>query len=166
MSTNFSLPSFQAKAGVPGGKMRGVPDAAGCADPNTGWLIAADASGNMVVGGTSAVAPMWAAIAAYLMQCTGKSAGEISALLYSLPAGCMRDVTSGNNGTYVAKAGWDACTGQGVPVVAKLLTALQAPAPAPTPPAPTPPAPTPVTTTRTILVTGDSLTVKVDGKAV
>jgi kumamolisin len=166
VSTNFSLPSFQAKAGVPGGKMRGVPDAAGCADPNTGWLIAADASGNMVVGGTSAVAPMWAAIAAYLMQCTGKSAGEISALLYSLPAGCMRDVTSGNNGTYVAKAGWDACTGQGVPVVAKLLTALQAPAPAPTPPAPTPPAPTPVTTTRTILVTGDSLTVKVDGKAV
>ena len=44
VSTQFALPSFQAKAGVPGGKMRGVPDAAGCADPNTGWLIVAEIS--------------------------------------------------------------------------------------------------------------------------
>ena len=177
VSSQFALPSYQTKAGVPGGKMRGVPDAAGCADPNTGWLITADASGNIVVGGTSAVAPMWAAVAAYLAQNTGKSMGDVAALLYSLPAGCMRDVVSGNNGTYVAKAGWDACTGQGTPVVSKLLAALQSPAPVPptpvpptpvppTPVPPTPVPPAPVPTTRTIQVTGTSLTVKVDGRAV
>ena len=165
VSTQFAIPSFQAKAGVPGGKMRGVPDAAGCADPNTGWLIAADASGNEVVGGTSAVAPMWAAIVAYLSQSTGKSAGDVASALYGLPAGCMRDVTSGNNGTYVAKSGYDCCTGQGTPVVSKLLAALQTPAPAPTP---TPPAPTPTpsSTTRTIVVAGTSIAVTIDGKTV
>ena len=165
VSATFALPSFQTKSGVPGGKMRGVPDVAGCADPNTGWLIAADASGNSVVGGTSAVAPMWAAIAAYLSQSTGKSLGEVADLLYNLPAGCMHDVTSGNNGTYIAKAGYDCCTGQGTPVASKLLAALQTPAPTPAPaPTPTPPAPTPTVSTRSIQVTGTGLTVTVDGK--
>jgi len=170
VSALFTLPTYQAKAGVPGNKMRGVPDLAGCADPNTGWNIVIDASGShTVVGGTSAVAPMWAAIAAYLAASLGHSNGDLSAILYALTAGAMRDITSGNNGTYVAKAGYDCCTGLGAPVVSKLLAALQpqpvpVPVPTPTPPPPAP-APTP-TSTRTIVVTGTGLGVTVDGKTV
>ena len=171
VSTQFALPSFQAKAGVPGGKMRGVPDVAGCADPNTGWAIVIDsASGTTVVGGTSAVAPMWAAVAAYVMQNLGKNAVGLGALLYGLAGGAFRDITSGNNGTYAAKAGFDCCTGLGAPVVAKLLAALAPTAPTPpAPPAPVPPTPAPpapVGTTRDIKVTGTGLVVTVDGKTV
>ena len=168
VSVDFPVPVFQAKVGVPGGKSRGVPDVAGCADPNTGWLVPVDAGGNSVIGGTSAVAPMWAAIAAYLAQVTGKSLGQLAALLYNLPTGCMRDIVTGNNGLYVAKSGYDCCTGLGVPVVAKLLAAL-APAPTPAPPAPAPPAPVPPAPTagsRTIVVSGTAVTVTVDGKTV
>jgi kumamolisin len=187
VSALFTLPSYQAKAGVPGGKMRGVPDVAGCADPNTGWLVPIDAGGNTVVGGTSAVAPMWAAVVAYLKQSLGGSWAGVSAnlhaLLYALPSGAMRDIVSGNNGTYVAKAGYDCCTGLGVPVAAKLLAALSpaptppaptppapvppaptppAPVPpAPTPPAPVPPAPVPPVSTKTIVVTGSGLSIVV-----
>ena len=140
----FSIPAFQAKAGVPGNKSRGVPDVAGNADPNTGWAIVIDAtSGLTVVGGTSAVAPAWAAIAAYLSQAIGKNVGFLPGLLYGLTAGCLRDITNGNNGTYTAKAGYDCCTGLGAPVVTKLLAALSAPTPTPPTPTPTPPAPTP-----------------------
>jgi kumamolisin len=34
----------------------------------------------------------------------------------------FRDITLGNNGGFVAKAGWDACTGLGVPEGTGLLT--------------------------------------------
>jgi len=186
VSADYALPSYQARAGVPGGKMRGVPDVAGCADPNTGWLVPVDAGGNSVIGGTSAVAPMWAAIAAYLAQSLGEKGlrpnlGQLDNILYGLPAGCLRDIVTGNNGTFIARAGWDACTGLGVPVVVKLLAALApaptppAPTPAPpvpappvpTPPAPAPPVPTPpVVTAKTIVVSGTTLIVTVDGKTV
>ena len=165
VSAKFSLPTYQAKAGVPGNKMRGVPDVAGCADPNTGWNIVVDStSGATVVGGTSAVAPMWAAIAAYLSATLGSNVGNLSAAIYALAAGAMRDITSGNNGTYVAKSGYDCCTGLGVPVVTKLLGSMQ-PQPVPVP-TPTPPTPTPTPTTRTIVVTGTGLGVTIDGKTV
>ena len=155
-------PVAGSKAGVPGNKMRGVPDVAGCADPSTGWNIVVDETGATVVGGTSAVAPMWAAIAAYLSASLGSNVGNLSASIYALASGAMRDITSGNNGTYVAKAGYDCCTGLGVPVVTKLLGSLQ-PQPVPVP-VPTP-TPTPAAT-RTIVVTGTGLGVTVDGKTV
>jgi len=80
--------------------------------------------------------------------------------LYSLP-GWNRDIQSGNNGTYTARAGYDCCTGLGVPLLTKLLQALGAQAPQPQPqPQPTPP---PATTTHTIVITG-SAHVTVDGK--
>ena len=163
VSALFALPSWQAKAGVPGGKMRGVPDVAGCADPNTGWLVPVDAGGNSVIGGTSAVAPMWAAVAAYLMQSLKVSGlSSFAAALYGLGGGAFRDITSGNNGTYAAKNGYDCCTGLGAPVVAKLSRCPRA-APAPVP-IPTPTPPPPVVTSRTIVVSGATLLVTVDGK--
>lgn len=116
-----------------------------------------------VIGGTSAVAPMWAALSAILSQALGKNVGFLNDKLYTLPAGCFRDVTSGNNGTYVARAGYDNCTGNGVPNAAKIFAALKAlvaPAPTPTPvPTPTP------ATTHTIVVTGASH-ITLDGKEI
>jgi kumamolisin len=53
--------------------------------------------------------------------------------LYANPA-ALRDITSGSNGAYTARVGWDACTGLGSPNGAKLEALLSA-APAPQPPA-------------------------------
>ena len=172
VSALFALPSWQAQAGVPGAKKRGVPDIAGNADPETGWSIIVEGK-TAVVGGTSAVAPMIAALAAVLGQALDKNVGFLPSILYTLPSGAMRDIVQGNNGTYIAKSGYDCCSGQGVPVGTKLLAALSpvpapVPTPTPIPPTPTtvPPAPTPTTTTRTIIVSGTSLGVTVDGKTV
>ena len=174
ISSLFALPAYQAKANVPGATHRGVPDVAGNADPSTGWVVIVDGS-QYVIGGTSAVAPMWAALAACLTQALGKNVGFLNSTLHSL-VGWYRDVLTGNNGTYTARAGYDCCTGMGVPIGTKLLTALQgvAPTPVPTPtpapvpptPVPTPPAPTPTTVTHTIVVTGTGTVITVDGKAV
>ena len=169
ISTLFALPSYQSKVNVPGGAKRGVPDIASVADPNTGVSVIID--GQMcVIGGTSMVAPMLAALAVRLAEGLGQNPGFLNPWLYSLKAVC-RDIDSGSNGTYVAKSGYDCCTGTGVPIGSALLASLKAalnppaPAPAPTPPAPTPTPPTPVTSTRTIVVTGASK-VTVDGKTV
>jgi kumamolisin len=125
VSDVFARPAFQAAAGVPGKLHRGVPDVAGNADPNTGWVVVVDASKqHTVVGGTSAVAPMWGAIAAYLSQVNGKNVGFLPAILYGMPGNCFRDIVSGSNGTYVAKVGYDCCTGRGAPVVPAILKAL------------------------------------------
>jgi kumamolisin len=75
---------------------------------------------NTVIGGTSAVAPLWAALIALLNQKHGKSAGFLNPSLYqSLSSGTysskFRDIVSGNNGSFSAATGWDACTGLGSP---------------------------------------------------
>ena len=160
VSGTFLLPAWQKSANVPGAKYRGVPDVAGNADPNTGWVVVVDGQ-NMVIGGTSAVAPMWAALAVCLSQALGKNVGFINPQLYSL-AGWSRDIVQGNNGTYAARAGYDCCTGCGVPIGSKLLTALQGSVP----PVPVPhPAPLPTpTTTHTIVVAG-ATSITVDGVA-
>jgi len=98
--------------------MRGVPDVAGNADPETGYQVRIDGS-NTVIGGTSAVAPLWAALIARLNQTTGKPAGYLNPQLYKNPQ-AFRDITQGNNGDFAAGAGWDACTGLGTPNGAEL----------------------------------------------
>ncbi len=125
----FALPAYQAKAGVPvsaGGKPgRGVPDVAGDADPSTGYNVRVDGQ-DFVIGGTSAVAPLWAGLVALMNQKLGHPVGFLNPMLYgSLQGkGVTHDVTKGNNGSYSAKAGWDPCTGWGSPDGAKLLKAL------------------------------------------
>jgi len=167
VSAVWPLPDYQKQANVPGSTHRGVPDVAGNADPETGWVVIIDGQ-NYVIGGTSAVAPMWAALACVLSQAVGSNIGGfIRSALYQY-AGWNRDVVSGNNGTYAARPGYDCCTGLGVPVGTKLLTALgqvfAPPPPAPVAPAPVPPPPV-TTTTRTIVVTGAS-SIVVDGKTI
>jgi kumamolisin len=151
VSSAFALPAWQSAAGVPaapgGGTGRGVPDVAGNADPATGYQVLVDGQ-QAVIGGTSAVAPLWAALIARLTQSIGSRLGLVQQALYAgiVPAQAvagLRDITSGGNGTYSAGPGWDACTGLGVPEGAQLLARLSASATVPTraPEAPSPPAP-------------------------
>jgi len=127
VSDVFPLPDWQADVGVPvrsGATTpgRGVPDVAADADPQTGYQVYVDGSAS-VIGGTSAVAPLWAGLVARLTQLTGKPLGLLQPTLYAgasagQPSPGLRDITSGNNGAYQAGPGWDACTGLGVPQAA------------------------------------------------
>jgi kumamolisin len=133
VSDVFPLPPWQANVGVPpiaGGTAtgRGVPDVAGNADPVTGYLIVVDGR-QQPIGGTSAVAPLWAGLLARLSQATGKKFGLLQPLIYAGvspggPAPGFNDIVSGNNGAYTAGPGWDACTGLGSPSGQALLTRL------------------------------------------
>ncbi len=131
VSDFFPLPSWQNGAHVPvsanPGKRvgRGVPDVAADADPSTGYVTRVDGQAD-VIGGTSAVAPLWAGLVALINQSLGKPAGYLNAVLYQkvAPAACFNDITSGNNGAYKAGKGWDACTGLGSPIGSKIAAAL------------------------------------------
>ena len=122
VSDTFPVPDWQAAAGVPlrsGTSGRGVPDVAGNADPQTGYQVYVDGRAT-VIGGTSAVAPLWAGLVARLAQLGGKRLGLLQPALYAgasagQPSPALRDITSGTNGAYRAGPGWDACTGLGVP---------------------------------------------------
>jgi kumamolisin len=146
VSETFSLPSYQANANVPPSanpskfKGRGVPDVAGDADPATGYQVQADGS-SFAVGGTSAVAPLWAGLIALFNQSIGKPVGYLNPNLYqtvTTTSGTFRDITSGNNGDYTAGQGWDPCTGWGSPNGAAILNSLSSTAQTPPPATPPP----------------------------
>ncbi|GAC1371822.1 MAG: S53 family peptidase [Pseudarthrobacter sp.] len=136
-SDTFAVPAWQnglpsharrhkpvpAPTPAPAGHGRGVPDVSAVADPQTGYKVRVDGK-DMVIGGTSAVAPLWAALIALFAQTTGRRFGQIQPVLYTLKSG-FHDVTSGNNGTYQAATGWDPCTGLGSPDGTALLTAIK-----------------------------------------
>jgi kumamolisin len=128
VSQVFALPSYQQSANVPkapnGFLGRGVPDVAGDADPESGYNVLVDGQ-QTVIGGTSAVAPLWAGLLVRINQSVGKNVGYLNPLLYTKNVeAALHDITSGNNGTYSAGPGWDACTGLGTPDGAALLAAL------------------------------------------
>ena len=120
VSTFFALPTWQSGLQTTGadGEVtpltnRGVPDVAGDADPETGYNVRIDGT-DTVIGGTSAVAPLWSGLLARINQLTGKSVGYVQPVLYQNPQ-ALRDITQGNNGDFYASTGWDACTGLGSP---------------------------------------------------
>jgi kumamolisin len=118
----FERPAWQEEAGVPG-RGRGVPDVAGNASP--GYELVA--SGKVhAEGGTSAVAPLWAALVARCNERLGTRVGFVNPLLYSDTRlrRAFRDVTAGGNGEFEAGPGWDAVTGWGSPRGRALLEAL------------------------------------------
>jgi kumamolisin len=140
ISDLFALPSWQQQVNVPpsvnpGHRIgRGVPDVASDADPSTGVLVS-DVDGNVdptaPTGGTSAAAPLWAALIARTNQTLGARVGFANPILYARCAsGVLHDVTSGNNGSYRAAPGWDACTGLGTPDGQQLVVALGTSSPA------------------------------------
>ena len=120
-STHFPRPSWQTGNTKTG---RGVPDVAGDADPETGYNVSVDGHAE-VIGGTSAVAPLWAGLVALANQAAGRSAGFVNPVLYAHPA-AMTDITKGNNAGYSAAVGWDPVTGLGSPKGAGVVAALKA----------------------------------------
>jgi hypothetical protein len=156
-STLFAKPTWQSAAGVPNDGRRGVPDISFNASfDHDGYLVCSqgscsngfrNASGNLfVVGGTSAGAPVFAAIVSLINQKLGSAQGNVNPRLYSLAASApnaFHDITSGDNkvpckvGTtdcpsgssaigFSAGVGYDLVTGLGSVDASKLVTAWAA----------------------------------------
>jgi kumamolisin len=133
ISETFPVPAYQKDAKIPvsidtGKPGRGVPDIAMSA---TNYFTRVDTS-EAASGGTSAVAPLMAALVARLNQAKKKNVGFLNPFLYSHVAnGVVHDVTSGTNAIkdtikgYDARPGWDACTGLGTPDGAAILKNLR-----------------------------------------
>jgi len=129
VSTVFALPAWQdglevtrTSGGASALTMRGLPDVSGDADPATGYDVRIDGT-DTVIGGTSAVAPLWAGLIARINAMKGSPVGFVNPLLYAAPS-ALRDVTQGNNGDFAASIGWDACTGLGSPDGGKIAALL------------------------------------------
>jgi kumamolisin len=132
ISEIFAVPSYQTGANLPkslstGKPGRGVPDIAMSA---TNYFTRVDTFEG-ASGGTSAVAPLTAALIALLNQAKKKNVGFLNPFLYAnAAAGVVHDVTSGTNAItntvqgYTAGAGWDACTGLGTPDGTAILNKL------------------------------------------
>ena len=174
LSTTFPLPSWQVGPGVQNQYSNGkreVPDVSADADPQTGYAVyctvsaaGCPATGNIVVGGTSAAAPLWAGSAAllneYLQQQGKMRLGFPNPTLYSLanaqqPNPPFHDVTTGNNLYYPATPNYDLASGIGTPDVyniardiagGNLPTPPPNPAPTPVPTATNTPTPAPTAT--------------------
>ena len=98
------------------GTGRMVPDVAGCADPSTGYSIVVYGQ-TEIIGGTSAVAPLFAG----LFAAFGAKLGFINPKLWAATnRSAFADITQGNNGDYAAIAGPDAVSGLGAPIGTKL----------------------------------------------
>jgi len=132
VSSYFPEPTYQSHLKIPrpAGRTnqtgRGVPDVAGVADPDTGYRVFVDGV-ESVVGGTSAVAPLWAALIALCNEQLGKNLGWLNPKLYGTVSlqQSLRDVTSGSNGAFYCSKGWDCCTGLGTPNGTVLLEILK-----------------------------------------
>lgn len=132
VSVFFAQPSYQTGIHMPVPKGsheksgRGVPDVAGVADPDTGFLILVDGE-EVAVGGTSAVAPLWAGLIALWNEQLGRNVGWLHPTLYGTLAQhkVLNDVTSGTNGDFKASVGWDCCTGFGSPNGQAILSILK-----------------------------------------
>jgi kumamolisin len=92
---------------------RGVPDVSADADPETGYDVRVDGN-DTVIGGTSAVAPLWAGLLARINSSKGSPVGYINPQLYKNST-ALNDITQGSNGSFSASTGWDACSGLGSP---------------------------------------------------
>ncbi|MDB5070293.1 MAG: hypothetical protein JWM87_1404 [Candidatus Eremiobacteraeota bacterium] len=122
VSTTFGVPAWQngCSAGAHPLTGRGVPDVAGDGDPNTGYKTFHNGA-HEELGGTSAVAPLWAGLILRINARLRTRCGFITPLLYGAARQAeFRDVVHGDNHChgvdgYLAKPGWDACTGLGSP---------------------------------------------------
>ncbi len=128
VSLCFPVPDYQLKTKIPaqqqtGAMGRGVPDVSGDADPISGYIVRVDGQ-QTVIGGTSAVAPLWAGLFALINQKLGAPVGFANPKLYTFAETTFRDIILGTNGAYTAGPGWDACTGLGSPNGTALLNAF------------------------------------------
>jgi subtilase family serine protease len=136
----FPRPGYQG--GVPAiSAARGVPDVSADANGHTGMAIVLSGDGRTMVrnsGGTSASAPIWAALIALADQYAGRPLGFVNPAIYRIARGpqyhrAFHDVTRGNNTVqfpprtiagYRAGPGWDPVTGWGSPDAQVLIPLL------------------------------------------
>jgi subtilase family serine protease len=144
--------SLGVRTTVPGGSACGrqfcreVPDVSADADPSTGYLFYWNGNGSQPgqpagwqgIGGTSAAAPLWAALLALAdasPSCGGESVGYADPALYRSAGAAygadFNDITTGNNdftgtneGQYAATPGYDPVTGLGTPYAVSLVPGL------------------------------------------
>ncbi len=126
-SGRVPVPSWQTTASAVAAQYkvapgRGVPDFA--AETVPGYMVYVGGK-PFAMGGTSAVAPAWAALVARINQRLGKPAGFFAPLLYAAVQSPLREITSGGNDRYQCAPGWNPCTGLGVPVGTALEAALR-----------------------------------------
>jgi hypothetical protein len=140
ISALFPVPPYQTLIALPprnttGTTGRGIPDVAGNASPNSGYLITfGGAELTSGVGGTSIVAPLYAGLVALINENLQENVGFLNPTLYALAPAIFRDVTGAAGPTnnsfngvtgYTAGIGWDPCTGWGSINGAALLSILQ-----------------------------------------
>jgi kumamolisin len=140
ISARYPVPSYQGKVELPkrigtGAEGRGLPDIAGNASVNSGYPLYLAGQSSGPIGGTSAVAPLYAGLVAVINENLGFTAGFINPTLYGMPANAFNDVfgppgpaNNSYDGTtgYPASKEWNACTGLGSINGTALQSALQA----------------------------------------
>lgn len=123
----FALPPWQGVAAASAAAYRvaegrGVPDVA--AEVTPGYAVVFKGT-EIAMGGTSAAAPMWAALTARIGQRLGKPLGFYAPLLYGRSTSdTFADVLTGGNDRYRCAPGWNPCTGLGVPIGDAIEAAL------------------------------------------
>ena len=157
--SGWCMPLYQHQPAIPGmltavnaacstGYQREVPDVSADADPYTGYVYYFDGSWGGI-GGTSAAAPLWAAISALIDAspfCADYRSGDAGvqpaglyavadldhAYIYAKLPEVLADVTSGTNDytpsgyagkQYPARKGYDLASGLGTPLVTGLTAA-------------------------------------------
>jgi hypothetical protein len=137
ISDHFPPPPWQQWAAVPpsvndGHHGRGIPDVAGNADPDSGYVLILNGAATPAYGGTSAVAPLYAGLVAILNATLGEPVGYLNPNLYAFGNSLVYgDVNDGRSNAaagapgYVSGPGWDACTGFGSIRGDALLSALR-----------------------------------------
>ncbi|CAC12105.1 xanthomonapepsin related protein [Thermoplasma acidophilum] len=123
-SSVFARPVWQDPANY-SSQFRGVPDVSMLANPNTGVLMISGAKA-YDAGGTSLASPLWAGIIALMDQATNRSLGLVDPLFYQISntrlySNAFTQITSGSNGYYNARPGWNPVTGLGTPIVSNLI---------------------------------------------
>jgi subtilase family serine protease len=136
----FARPAYQA--GVPGiGATRGVPDVSADASDRPGVAVVFSNGTRDTIqghGGTSASAPIWAALIALADQYEGRHLGFVNPAIYQIARSphyhqAFHDITTGNNTVqfppttitgYQAAPGWDPVTGWGSPDAQVLIPLL------------------------------------------
>ena len=129
----FGIPSYQSNiSNISIVQKRGTPDICGNADPSTGYRIFINGTYN-IIGGTSAVSPLWAGLILLLQEKVGPIK-NLHNLLYTHVSNSCFDILTGSNGAYSSIIGWDACTGIGSIDGSALLGILTgSPGPSPNP---------------------------------
>ncbi|HEY9683381.1 MAG TPA: S53 family peptidase [Oculatellaceae cyanobacterium] len=131
ISNFFARPPYQQSLAIPSNlngptQGRGLPDVSAVADPNTGYSVLV--AGNwQIVGGTSAVAPLFAGMAARFNKLASRHSGLFNSVIYGQSgSSAFNDIVTGNNSCdgvqgYSAGPGWDPVSGFGSPKGAELF---------------------------------------------